>query len=324
MSPAAPVTARARLRGSRAIEGLRPSPAERGPSPIWLRRDPWLRPGSAGLHPAASYTSPVVREPSVAGTFYGARAAALSAELDRLLGADPVAGQASALGLLVPHAGHVYSGAVAGAVFGRVVIPPKVILIGPNHTGLGEDVALWPGGAWRTPLGEVPVDAALTAALAAGPEVTADAQAHLREHSLEVELPFLQRARPDVSMAALCLSHLAYRDCEALGLLVARAADAEGALIVASSDMSHYVPAARARELDGRALERLLALDARGLHEVVHRDRITMCGIIPATVMLVAARALGATRAELVRYAHSGEVTGDDRSVVGYAGVIVA
>ena len=136
-------------------------------------------------------------------------------------------------------------------------------------------------------------------------------------------LAFLQRARPDVALAAVCLSHLSYAACEALGQAVARAAESEDALVVASSDMSHHVPAALARELDGRALERILALDARGLHEVVHRDRITMCGVIPVTVMLVAALARGARRAELVRYAHSGEVTGDDRAVVGYAGVIV-
>ena len=265
----------------------------------------------------------MIREPAVAGSFYGARPGALAAEVDRFLGAGAPVEKVSALGVVVPHAGYVYSGAVAGAVFGRVDVPRRVIVLGPNHTGLGDAVALWPGGAWRTPLGEVPVDAELTAALARIPGVSPDVLAHRREHALEVQVPFLQRARRDVSLAALCLSHLPFEDCEALGLEVARAASAAGALVVASSDMSHYLPAERARELDGRALERLLALDAPGLYEVVHRERITMCGIIPATVMLVAARALGAAGAELVRYAHSGEVTGDDRSVVGYAGVIV-
>ena len=127
-----------------------------------------------------------------------------------------------------------------------------------------------------------------------------------------------------MALAALCLSHLSFDECEVLGEAVARVAAAAGALVIASSDMSHYVPAARARELDARALERVLALDARGLYEVVHHDRISMCGVVPTTVMLVAARARGATRAELVRYAHSGEATGDERTVVGYAGVIVA
>jgi AmmeMemoRadiSam system protein B len=138
-----------------------------------------------------------------------------------------------------------------------------------------------------------------------------------------VQVPFLAHERPDVSIAALCLGHLRLSECEALGEDVARAATDAGALVVASSDMSHYIPATVAREKDLRAVDRILALDPRGLYDVVHRESISMCGVVPATVMLVAAKAMGATRAELVRYAHSGEVTGDDRQVVGYAGVIV-
>lgn len=262
------------------------------------------------------------REPAVAGRFYVAGSAALARMVDGLLASE--APRAPALGVMVPHAGYVYSGAVAGAVFARVTVPGRVILLGPNHTGRGAEVALWPGGAWRTPLGEVPIDGELVAALARDPAVTEDVEAHLLEHSLEVEVPFLQRARPDVALAPLCLGGLSWRACEALGREVAAAARAAGALVVASSDMSHYLPAGDAREQDARALERLLALDPRGLYETVRRERITMCGIVPATVMLVAALELGASRAELVRYAHSGEVTGDDRAVVGYAGVVVA
>jgi AmmeMemoRadiSam system protein B len=265
------------------------------------------------------------RDPAVAGRFYGADGAALAREVAGYLAAAGAAGsRAPALGLVAPHAGYVYSGAIAGAAYGRVALPAKVIVLCPNHTGLGAEVALWPGGGWRTPLGRVPVDAALTAALAASPRVEEDPEAHRREHALEVQLPFLQVARPDVAIAALCLGHLRLGDCEALGRDVAAAATAAGALVVASSDMSHYVPAAVARAQDGRALERLLALDAAGLYEVVHRERISMCGIVPATVMLVAARLRGATRAELVRYGHSGEVTGDDDAVVGYAAAIVS
>ncbi|ACG72487.1 protein of unknown function DUF52 [Anaeromyxobacter sp. K] len=264
----------------------------------------------------------MVREAAVAGAFYDARAATLAAEVDGWLSAG--AAPAPALAVMVPHAGYVYSGAVAGATFARVAVPARAIVLGPNHTGLGHaGAALWPAGAWRTPLGAVPVDPELTAALAAAPGVAADRLAHLREHSLEVEVPFLQRARPDVALAALCLGPLSFAACEALGTAVGAAARAAGALVVASSDMSHYIPAAEARRRDLRALDRLLALDAEGLYDVVRREGITMCGVVPATVMLVAARALGATRAELVRYAHSGEVSGDDDAVVGYAGVVV-
>ncbi len=264
----------------------------------------------------------MVREPAVAGRFYVAEPGALGSEVDRFLG--PQVAPAPAIGLVAPHAGYVYSGAIAGSVYARVDVPPRVIVLGPNHTGVGARAALWPGGAWRTPLGEVPVDPALTSALAASPLVRADALAHVREHALEVQVPFLQRRRPEVAIGALCLAHLSFGDCATLGATVADAARASGALIVASSDMTHYEPAEAARRRDRLAIDRILALDPEGLYDVVHREEISMCGIIPATVMLVAARFLGATRAELVRYGHSGEVSGDDDQVVGYAGIVVA
>jgi MEMO1 family protein len=262
------------------------------------------------------------REPAVAGRFYPRDREHLAAEVARLLGGDGTAPR-QAIGVLVPHAGYAYSGAVAGATYARVDVPARAIVLGPNHTGMGARCALWPGGAFRTPLGRVAIDAALTASLRACALVEEDRAAHLREHALEVQLPFLQVRRPDVAIAALCLGQLSAEECEEVGLAVARAAREHGALVVASSDMSHYEPAARAREHDLRALERLLALDARGLHDRVRREDISMCGVIPATVMLAAARELGAARAELVRYANSGDVNGDRESVVGYAGAVV-
>jgi MEMO1 family protein len=270
----------------------------------------------------------MIREPAVAGAFYPATADALASAVDRFLGvsrrgaASPA--PAPALGLLVPHAGYMYSGAVAGATYAGAAVPARVMVLGPNHTGLGRArAALAPAEAWRTPLGQVPRDEATWQALAATPGVAPDAAAHAREHSLEVQLPFLQRTSPGFSLVALCLSHLSYPECEALAAAVASAARAAGALVVASSDMSHYLPAPAARAADQRALEPLLALDPEGLYRRVHDEDISMCGIIPAVVMLLAARALGAQRAELVRYAHSGEVSGDDDQVVGYAGVAV-
>jgi AmmeMemoRadiSam system protein B len=262
------------------------------------------------------------RDPAVAGRFYTDDPSALRREVDRFVAGG--AGKVRAKGVVAPHAGYVYSGAIAGAVYARVEIPRRVIVLGPNHTGLGAPAALWPDGTWKLPGGDVPIDPALTAALAAAPRVERDDEAHRGEHSLEVQVPFLVRARPDVTIAALCLAHLRFADCEALGKAVARAAADAGALVVASSDMSHYVSAEEAREKDHRAIERILALDPAGLYEVVHREKISMCGIIPATVMLVAALELGATRAELVRYGNSGEVSGDLTEVVGYAGLVVA
>lgn len=266
----------------------------------------------------------MIREPAVAGAFYPSSAAALASEVDTFLSAGE-GPPSPALGLLVPHAGYVYSGAVAGAAYARVALPERVIVMGPNHTGLGfSRAALSPAVSWRTPLGKVARDEPLWTTLSATPGVSPDAAAHAREHSLEVQLPFLQRARPaPFAMAALCLSHLSYPECERLAGAVAAAVRQAPALLVASSDMSHYLPAAEAREADHRALEPLLALDAAGLYRRVHEEEISMCGIIPAVVMLLAARELGARSAELVRYAHSGEVSGDDDRVVGYAGVVI-
>ena len=268
------------------------------------------------------------REPAVAGRFYPSDPGLLAGQVDGLLagppgGASPEAAPTRAFGLLSPHAGYVYSGAVAGATWARVEVPDRVILLCPNHTGRGERLSLWPDGAWRTPLGPVPVDDEMTREIVEAGLALPDRAAHRLEHSLEVQLPFLQRRRPDAAIVPLCLGSLSFARCQELGEGLALVARRHRALVVASSDLSHYLPAPEARRKDGLALDRVLALDPRGLHEVVTREEISMCGVVPATVMLVAAVALGARRAELVRYSTSGDVTGDPASVVGYAGVLV-
>jgi AmmeMemoRadiSam system protein B len=225
--------------------------------------------------------------------------------------------------MIAPHAGYMYSGQVAGATYARVDVPGRVIVLCPNHTGMGKRVAAWPDGAWATPLGRVLVNEALTRELIETGLAAPDREAHRHEHSLEVQLPFLQLRNPEVSIAAVCLGPLSFDRCQELGAQLARIARRHQALVVASSDMSHHLPAAEARAKDQLALDRVLALDPRGLHEVVSREHISMCGSVPATVMLVAAVEMGAREAELVRYATSGDATGDDRSVVGYAGVMV-
>ena len=262
------------------------------------------------------------REPAVAGRFYPGEPERLRADLARYLGAGG-AGR-PAIGVLAPHAGYVYSGAIAGATYAEVAIPARVIVLCPNHTGVGPPASLWSDGHWRTPLGDVPVDAALARDLLACPLVSADRSAHRFEHALEVQLPFLQARRPGVSIGPLCLGPLDLADCEALGRAVADAARATGALVVASSDMSHYLPAGECERQDRRALDALLALEPERLHETVRDERISMCGVVPATVMLFAARELGAAGARLVRYGNSGDVNGDRDSVVGYAGAVVA
>jgi AmmeMemoRadiSam system protein B len=269
------------------------------------------------------------REPAVAGRFYPSDPGELAGEVASFL-AGPPRGRASAVpprhafGVLSPHAGYVYSGAVAGATFARVAVPRRVVVLCPNHTGIGQRVSVWPGGTWVTPLGHVEVDEEMTRDIVLAGLATPDREAHRLEHALEVQLPFLQVRRPDVSIAAICVSGLPFSRCREIGEGLARVAARHQALVVASSDMSHYLPAAVAREKDRLALDRMLALDARGLHDVVSREEISMCGFVPATIMVVAAVAQGAREAELVRYATSGDVTGDDGSVVGYAGVVLS
>lgn len=263
----------------------------------------------------------MVREPAVAGRFYPGSAARLAADVDGYLRPEGV--RIAAKGLVAPHAGYMYSGAIAGEGYRGVEVPRRVVVLGPNHTGLGAAVSMWPGGTWRMPLGDVEIDDAMADVLTDAPGVELDDQAHLHEHSLEVQVPFLQRRQPAVTITAICLGPIPLQACEKLGKAIGKAAADAGALVVASSDMSHYIRADEARKKDRLAIDRVLALDPAGLYEVVRRERISMCGFVPATVMLYAAKEMGAASADLVRYGHSGEVTGDDAQVVGYAAMRV-
>jgi len=265
------------------------------------------------------------RMPAVSGQFYPGTASGLSRALLDLTREETT--REPAIGVVAPHAGYVYSGAVAGELFSSVRVPGKTVIFCPNHTGIGEDAAVMSHGAWRMPWGDVPIDEELATRLeTACPLLREDASAHLREHAIEVQLPFLHRFRPDVRIVPVALGRLSLEECRALGEGVANAiaADAERPLLVASSDMSHYVPDAVARKKDRMAIDRMLALDPEGLYRTVRTERISMCGVLPATVVLFAARRLGATSARLVRYATSGDVSRDFEQVVGYAGLAFA
>jgi AmmeMemoRadiSam system protein B len=265
------------------------------------------------------------RQPAVAGQFYPGSEDALRAAMSGLIpdNASPV----PVKGLISPHAGYMYSGAIAGRLFGRITIPGTVLIIGPNHHGAGEAAALYPDGEWLTPLGATAINSRLNALLLQhGRYLRSDSIAHRNEHSLEVQLPFIQYLRPDVTIAALCIGHGDYAPLRDIGHGIAAAIREYGeeVLIIASSDMTHYESADSARQKDELALARALALDGKGLLEVCHSRGITMCGVVPATVMIEAALQLGASKAELVAYGNSGDVTGDNRQVVGYAAVAVS
>ncbi len=265
------------------------------------------------------------RQPAVAGRFYPSDPAALQREVARCLPAVPGPVR-RAVAVVLPHAGYVYSGRVAGETLAAVHVPDTVLLIGPNHHGRGAPVALMASGSWRLPLGTVPIDGRFAGLLAEAPLVVRDSEAHRFEHSLEVQLPLLLHRNPGVRIVPLVLGNLSPDTCEQLGEAVAGAVQAYGdeVLIVASSDMSHYEPRATAAAKDRLAIDRILALDPAGLLQTVAAHRITMCGAVPVAVTLVAARRLGARSADLVRYADSGEVSGDTMQVVGYAGIFLA
>lgn len=272
---------------------------------------------------------PTVRQPAVAGKFYPARGEELLRELDQYLAADPQASGTveSALGCVVPHAGYMYSGRVAGAVYRRLPARSSYIILCPNHAGRGAPLAMMSSGKWLTPLGEVPIDTELAGAVRKACHlVMEDAAAHEYEHSLEVQLPFLQRQAGEFQFVPIAIGFGGYAALESLGYGIAEAArrSHRPELIIASSDMNHYEPDGLTRLKDRKAIDKILALDPRGLYDVVRRGDISMCGFGPTVAMLVAAREIGAEGAELVKYATSADSNGDRSSVVGYAGIIVS
>jgi hypothetical protein len=268
------------------------------------------------------------RHPAVAGRFYPRNPEELRAEARAYLSQTKPEKQApvKAVGCIAPHAGYMYSGHVAGAVFARMEVPQRCIVMCPNHTGLGRALAMVSEGVWETPLGEVPIDTDLATALRQRfPALHDDPAAHRAEHAAEVELPFLQLRQSELRFVPIALGTGQFEPLEQLGHALADVIveQKDRVLIVASSDMNHYESDAVTRVKDHKAIERILTLDAHGLYDVVTQQDISMCGFGPAVAMLTAARQLGAKSAELVKYATSGDVSGDREMVVGYAGVVV-
>jgi MEMO1 family protein len=273
-----------------------------------------------------------IRQPAVSGRFYPSNAERLQAEVETFLRLpldpdvepDP---EIRALGCVVPHAGYMYSGHVAGAVYRRLDLPQRTIILCPNHTGMGEPLAIMSRGAWHTPLGDVAIDEPLADELKrAMPLLSEDEEAHRSEHALEVQLPFLQMLRPGIQFVPIAVGTGNFEVLSALGTAIAKmlANQSDKVLVIASSDMNHYESDSVTRVKDRRAIDQLLALDPRGLYDTVREGQISMCGYGPAVIMLTAARKLGATAAQLIRYATSGDVSGDKDLVVGYAGIVVS
>ena len=265
-----------------------------------------------------------IRPPAVAGRFYPNNPKSLLQDIRTYTA--PSGEKLRALGCVVPHAGYMYSGHIAGAVYARLELPKTFIILCPNHTGIGQPLDIMSEGAWQTPLGEIPVDKALATALKdAFPQLSEDVMAHRAEHALEVQLPFLQALRKNFSFVPIAIGTGQFDPLQALGDAMASvtAAAGERPLIIASSDMNHYESDEITRVKDHKAIDKILALDARGLYDVIRRENISMCGFGPAVAMLTAARRLGARQAQVIKYGTSGDISGDRDLVVGYAGIAV-
>jgi hypothetical protein len=277
----------------------------------------------------------VIRQPAVAGRFYPSDPRQLEDRVRQFVAEgrpneveNPEPGKLlmrSALACLVPHAGYVFSGGVAGAVFARLDFPHRIVILGPRHRPRGADLAINTQGAWETPLGPAEIDSELARALlAACPLLVDDEVAHRIEHSIEVQLPFLQLFAANFRFVPIAIGTLDFEKLTQLGHALASviAGLAEPVLLIASSDMNHYDSDEITRVKDGLAIEQMLALNPRGLYDTVRREKISMCGCGPVVATLTAALGLGVSRAELVRYATSADVLGDRDDVVGYAGMI--
>lgn len=267
------------------------------------------------------------RIPAVADMFYPGDKDRLNEQLAGFI--SPAHERKKAIAAVSPHAGYIYSGGVAGAVFSLIEIPQAVVILGPNHRGIGASVAVSASGTWQMPLGSVPINQALAESIMnaslSGVRIEDDPSAHKMEHSIEVQVPFLQFLRPDVSIVPIALSHIPFDSCQKIAQALATGVKNYGkdVLLVASTDMTHYESQNSAKAKDQLAMDRILALDPRGLLETVSSRGISMCGVIPTTIVLEASKTLGARKVELARYATSGDVSGDYAQVVGYAGFII-
>ena len=264
------------------------------------------------------------RMPAVAGQFYPGTQRSLHAQMEAFINRD--ADKEKVIGVMSPHAGYMYSGGVAGALFSTIIIPPVVIILGPNHRGAGSEFAIMTEGSWISPLGETAIDEALGKRLLKHSNLLEeDIEAHAHEHSLEVQLPFLQYLRPDVRIVPICIGGRNQAQFIELGEEIAACTKEMVAdiLIVASSDMSHYEPHETAKRKDSLAIDAILELDEKKMLSRLVEHGISMCGYGPTASMITAAKKLGAKKAELVRYQTSGDTSGDYSQVVGYAGIVV-
>ncbi|MDN3515568.1 MAG: AmmeMemoRadiSam system protein B [Candidatus Brocadia sp.] len=266
----------------------------------------------------------MIRQPAVAGSFYSSDAGRLKSDIEGFVLRE--CKKLDVLGIVSPHAGYMYSGRVAGNLYSRIKIPDTVVILAPNHTGYGVPYSIWPGGLWRTPLGDIAVDEVVVNELVHTCNlIEKDREAHMYEHAAEVQIPFIQYFNPHSKIVVMVISARNIADLENIGKNLSRVLQKlrPNALVVASSDMTHYESQALANRKDRIAIDEILALQEDTLYRKVNEMHITMCGIYPIVIMLVCSKERGARKSELVRYETSGDITGDYDQVVGYAGILI-
>ncbi len=265
----------------------------------------------------------MIRKPAVAGSFYPGSKTSLEKELEDMIEFSET--RKKVLGLISPHAGYVYSGCCAGRGFGAVEIPGTVIILGVNHRGYGHPFAVDGSEYWNTPLGDAALDDELRSRLVENSKIFAvDSGTGKSEHSLEVQLPFIQYLNPQARVLPITVSSMDLNSLAKAGKEIGELVKGnDDVMMVASTDMSHYIDAHSAEVLDHKAIDKILALDPKGLYNTVVEENISMCGMAPTVIMLTAAIEAGASRAEKVHYTNSGEVSGDYHQVVGYFSGIV-
>jgi len=273
-----------------------------------------------------------LRRAQVAGSFYSGTKTALTGEIEGCFthrlgpGRLPTlaqVGERKLVGVVCPHAGYMYSGPVAARSYFEVASdgkPDKIVIIGPNHTGAGSGVSMMPEGIWETPFGQVEVDMEMATAISKASDIIdLDDRAHLYEHSIEVQLPFLQYVlKTKFDFVPICMMMQDLETSKEVGKAVGQALKGRDALIIASSDMTHYESAEAAKRKDHLAIDAILALDDARLQETVESHRISMCGHGPVASMIAASKILNAKTAQLLGYSTSGDITGDNSGVVGY------
>ena len=271
----------------------------------------------------------MIRDCAVAGQFYSGTSAGLMSEVSGLI--EKASDKTRAKALVVPHAGLMYSGRVAGAAYSRIQMPKTFVILGPNHQGIGEDFSIMTSGVWATPMAQTTVDSELaTLIYESCPHLTDDPLPHQYEHSIEVQLPFIQYLSDDAQIVPISMRHYPPKKsflkiCEEIGESIAEAVSKTSldVVLVASTDFTHYMPQKVAAENDAAAVEAIKKLDGERLFKEIDARDISMCGYAPVAAVLAASRKMGASSAELVKYMTSGDVIGDYSSVVGYASLII-